>query len=729
MAESRQSRQEETKCKSLFDLRMKLFVLSRRIDSVEDLDCIEKLRFFFKKTIPREQYLAIRSGCELFAVLEQLNVISEDNIEPLRGPLRECCPTYEDCLATSSSFSSKDEFHFNLDNVPVHCREQLEEEYRSCLVRIDNGLARADGSLPQLIYLCPEIPLDSMHKLKSARELFAALEEKVLISCTQLSYLYSRLRVLHRLDLAEEIEGYIFSARQHIVKQRRSSLVRSPSDPGRSTPVSNGIVSQHSLPQDGMANSSQKITKPKQQRKFQATEAKPRGLSHQSKEKPESSPGTSRKVIKNGKHKGVSKHTSQRPIETIDIFNHFAYRCLDHIESYPVIKYVIRSLIVVIFVMRCHEYVVEEESCGRCTALLNLLSSQLTHVGISLYFLYCLLSLNTNQLKKLRFFQVAGKQSYSDVISKVVYQLSSSSERKELEGKSVIESVNFILRKKLMLVLGTSLLLSVVFFSHLQASNVTTFLSSTYSLSVSCVFVTTPAAFLVHCTTGVVFCFYLFEMRVREYCNHISRLAKQDSRLLADCEALSKAILDRWGNFRWVLFAGSVAYLILLVSSIYSGTPFHCHRESVEAHFSEAEWNQIRNTWLFNIMTGVVCHAMVYNCFNFTSGRYIAMIVQAYFFFISISDFNGQKWSILVQIVNAVYPVSILLSFHLLACHNIWNKKRYSSETTNIIAILSNTLTNLKFTVHSLFIVAHVIVVSLAIYSEYQALAYSKISK
>ena len=717
-----------------FDFRLKLFKISRRISDVNE--GVETMKFFFKDVIPRQRYLSITYCWELFAELEASKVISVGNTEKLRVPFESCHQVYDDFIASGSCISAADTFEadFNFDH-HIKCPVDIQEKYNVCLLSVANGLAVGDGSLPQLVYLCPEIPLGDITKFENGREVFETLQRQGLISQSSLSYLYRRLCVIGRLDLAQVITDYVRSMCEVMTKERRQSLTRVNSDPGPTTHEScNGVVPQHSLPSNGITAPRQRDEGPiASEVKQEDGESKAqKGLKQRNKKKiiepaqPNNKPETKATSLQLRKQNAVDVPTELD--ETINIFDHKAYTiisyCLDYFN--PLLVF----LIILIFIVTSYKFYLEEATCGFPTASLNFVSRMLTHVVLPSYFLHHLSVLDNEPLKKLRFLRLAGKTGYRPVVQKVILSLSTLSEKKELQGKVLVEQINCTLNKKLSLVMGTSTLLSVVFFLHilfLGAANFKTFSASSISLSNVCISVITLAAFIVHCTTGTIFCFYLFEMRVREYCSQILRLAgKRKDNLRADVKAVKSAILARWGNFRWVMFAASSVYLSLLLVSVFTATPFHCHGEKVE--FTKLEWNQIRASWTFHVILGFVCHVAVYNYFNFVRGRYIAMMLQVFYFILGFFDPHGPKWAIMIQITNVIYPISSLLSFHILACHNIWNREKHNRRKMNTITVLSEALKSMIFFVHFVFVLLHFVAVAIAIYNEYQTLKYRKVS-
>lgn len=664
-----------------YQFRARLLNAGQKIDVISE--GLDNMKFFFEDLICRERYMAIHSCYELFAELESLKVISTANTDSLRGPMEACSLDYNKLVLSTIRTSSENTFHANLDD---QCSSA--QEYKACLVGISRGLAQADGSLPQLVYLCPEIPLDSMYTLETGCDLFRALDEQDLISPSRLSYLYSRLCILRRFDLAKKIEDYIRSKHKESVGPKPN---RKRKDGKHST--TNGHINSQEDAHDTLSLRSVW---------FELFKLLFTSVFHN--------------------HKQSS--------ERIVIFDHVAYRLVHSLSNY-VVEYFLIFLVVLIGIATVYKFYLEEHTCGVHTATLNLLARMLTHVALPWYFLRRLFSFDNGSLKQLRFLHTAREAKYANIIKKLISQLSTSSEMDELKDKSVIEQVNFILEKKLTIVMTTSLLLSTVFFIQilfLKASNFRTFRASPDYLSNVCTVVVTVASFIVHCTTGVISCLYLFEMRVKEYCSHLIRAAgKQNTQLISDLKAVKKAISSRWGNFRYVMLAASSAYLFMLIVSAFTATPFHCHGEKVE--ISKSEWNQIRATWTFNVTFLFVCHVMVYNYFNFVTWRRISAGLQLFYLGISIFDPYGPKWAIMIQVTNVIYPVASLLSFHLLACLNIWNKERHHTKTLSVIKVLSRALRNSsRFLMHSVFIVAHAIAVVVAVYREYQSLAFNKIS-
>ena len=774
-----------------FRLRIQLLNLSQKLrneDNQRDTE-LDVMKSFFRNRMPAEQYNNITKGYELFAYLEENHLISEDNLQALELPLGECgrggtlerllregesesvgCPLRGGVMADLEVYSPTD-------------TSKVEEPYRQCLARVGNSIATSDGSLAELVYLCPELPLSYLDskKVSNAHELFRHLEQKGLISCWKLSYLYCRLWVLQRKDLCKEVEQYVDKARMRkphiptLAERTSQDFVRSYSYPEGVQPKSNLLKASQvdslpaSLPrlkrQDSITQ--QDNTGPCVGMDREGTEGQGGGrdadvestdgpLVRYPPDDPHAipCPEIDKPVVQQSRVVDVTQNTDQprhrtgtssehkrhllhtrlpdAPGATPDIafLNKKVYKWLQWSLLWNVTYGFLCALIALVAVMMVVKLLLELSICDCGTAVLNLVGRGVTHLVVPTITIHIMVQIAEDpDVGKMRILYTSREAEL--VFEAVIEKLSSHKELEQLTKiSSVTEKVNNLLNSKLSSIMVASLLQSTIFFAELAyigAANFPHFEGLASHVAAVCRLVLIFGAFFIHLVTGVAVCLYLFEMRLREYLARVVDEAhkKQLKSVEQDAKEARKIILKRWSTFQTVMTFLSLTHILLLMYSIWSATPFRCYGDSVT--FNEEELKQVPLSWILWIMISLLCHAGVYNCFGFTTGRVIAVFLQLFSMLLCLMDKTSPKWGLMIQIANVVYPCASLFWIHVLACRSIYVKATLSHSRENCkhkhcILLVYNLLTHVRFLFHAIIAVVIFFVVPIAVYREHTLL-------
>ena len=777
-----------------FRLRVQLLGLSHKLkdeDKQEDTE-LDVIKSFFRNRMPAERYKKITKGYQLFAYLEDKQVISEDNLQALEAPLEACgrSGTLEgllrgvggETIAGGCPLRSGVLANLDMEVYSATDTSKVDGLYRQCLCRVGNGIATSDGSLAELVYLCPELPLNFMTSktVCSAHELFHHLEQKGLICCWKLSYLYCRLSVLERKDLCKEVEQYADKARRLMPritspaqKKRSEHYVRAHSNPEQGegsmptlmkTKVSSlppallrlsrqgNVQQQESFTErDGAAQCAETTTQGSEDEGRRGVDSEVTDgplIDHKpNNDKPVVHPGGGidvtqdrsglqqrNKMLREGERN--SSHTrspdaSSYTAPDITFLNHRVYRCLRSVLLWNVPYGILCAVIVLVAVMMVIKFLVELSVCGCGTAVLNLLGRGMTHVCLPTIILHIMVRIaEDNRMSNMR--MLSCSRESESVLEAVIQKLSSCKELEHLRGmSSVAERVNYVLNSKLSLIMSAALLQSMVMLTqvmYLGAANYPHFMGIASHVAAVCRAVMVVGAFFIHLVTGIAICLYLFEMRVREYLAHIVHMAreKEVDTVEQTAEEAREIILQRWRTFQTVMTFLSVVHTLLLVYSIWSSTPFRCCGDSVT--FNEMELRQVPMSWLLWVIISLLCHTCVYNYYSFTAGRITAVTLQVFSLSLCLLDHTSPKWGLMIQITNVVYPCASLFWICVLACRNVYRKvllslgsvkKDHRMHSTLLWCIL---LTHTRFVFYASLTVVILFIVPIAVYNEYTLL-------
>ena len=772
-----------------FDFRVQLLRLSHKLkdeDKEQDTE-LDVMKSFFKTKMSADVYNKITKGYELFAYLEDKELISQDNLQALVTPLGVCGRTLE-CLfnegrsertAEGCSLELRSDVLANLDMEVYSARDtsKVEGLYRQCLCRVGNGIATSDGSLAELVYLCPELSLSLVRTMSSPSKLFCYLEHQGLISCWKLSYLYCRLSALGRRDLCKEVEQYSDTARLHMpritpsAERRRSKhYVRSRSEPESkggsvSTMMKSNVSSslpasflrrQSNIPQQDSITEQDEDTPRDDMSKQLSEKGGTRGNGEEdcdspfADKKPDSNKPVSRqggvvdtqdksglwqRVQEDKRHLPHPSASSNAAVDgttpDITFFNHKVYRCLRNVLLWNVSYGLFCAVLVLVAAMALVKFLVEFSACGCGTAVLNLLGRGMTHLCFPTIILHIMVKIaEDNRVGKMRILSCSRESE--PIFESVIQKLSSHKEVEHLRRlPSVAERINFLLNSKLSVIMSAALLQSTAFLAQvmiLGAANYPHFTGIASHVAAVSTTVMVIGAFIIHLVTGVAVCLYLFEMRVREYLAYIEHVARKQhvSTVAAAAEEARETILQRWSTFQRVMTFLSVVHTLLLVYSIWSSTPFRCYGDSVK--FNETELKQVPISWLLWIVISLICHTCVYNYYSFTAWRITAVLLQMFSMLLCILDHSSPKWGLMIQISNVVYPCASLFWICVLACHNVYLKAQFSLDGAVSCqrlqsAVLWGTLvTHARFLFYACLALAILCSVPTALYNEYNLL-------
>ena len=775
------------KAMKAFGLRVQLLRLSHKLkdeDKQQDTE-LDVIKSFFKSKMSAEYYNQITRGYQLFAYLEDKHLISQDNLQALEAPLDACgrSGTLE-CLSTTAwdcplELQSGVLANLDMEVYSATDTSKVEDLYQQCLCRVGNGIATSDGSLAELVYLCPEVPLSLVNSktLCSPRQLFHHLEQKGLISCWKLSYLYCRLCVLERRDLCKEVEQYASFARMHkprispsMERKLKKNYVRSHSDPERRdgsvfTLMKNKMASlptsllrlrrQVNIQQEYVTE--QDETTPHDDKREQVSEAGGRRkdgdencdgpLLHKSNSgklashlsgavdaQDRSGQQRDRTAREGESHSAPTSSSDagdRSTTQDITLFNHMVYRYLQNVLLWNVSYGLFCAVLVLVAVMIVIRFLVELSACGCGTAVLNLLGRAMTNVCIPTIILRIMVRMaEDNSASSMRVLSCCRESER--VLDAVIQKLSSRQELENLKGmSSAVERVNSLLNFKLTLIMSAALLQSMTFFVqvlYLGAANYPHFSGIASHVAGVCTAVMVLGIFFIHLVTGVAVCLYLFEMRLQEYLAYIVNTARElhVNTVEESATEARKIIFQRWRTFQTVMTFLSVVHILLLTYSIWSSTPFRCCGDSVT--FNEMELREVPTSWLLWIIISFICHTCVYNYHSFTVARIIAVILQIFSLSFCLLDHTSLKWGLMIQITNVVYPCASLFWICVLACRNVHLSAFFSvsgikkGHRLHGALIWCTVLTDLRFLLHASLALAIVLIVPSAVYNEYTLL-------
>lgn len=777
-----------------FRLRVQLLRLSHKLkeeDKQQDSE-LDVIKSFFRSKMSAEHYNQITKGYQLFAYLEDKQLISRDNLQSLEAPLDACgrSGTLE-CLSRESRSETaacgcplelKSGVLANLDMEVYSATNtsKVENLYQQCLCRVGNGIATSDGSLAELVYLCPEVPLSLVNSktLCSPRQLFNHLEQKGLISCWKLSYLYCRLCVLERRDLCKEVELYADYARMHMPRISPSmerkllkNYVRSHSDPEKRdgsvfTLMKNKVSSlpesllrlrrQSNIQRQDNVTEQDEPT-PRNDKKEDVSEAggrkedggencddplvhKPNSgklalqLNKVTDAKDRSGQQRDRTARTGESHSAPtsSPNTGDRcTTQDITLFNHRVYRYLQNVLLWNVSYGLFCAVLVLVAVMIVIKFLVEFPDCGCGTAVLNLLGRGVTNVCIPTIILHIMVRMaEDNCASRMRVLSCCRESE--NVLDAVIQKLSSRQELENLKGmSSAVARVNFLLNSKLTLIMSAALLQSMTFFVqvlYLGAANYPHTVGIVGHVATVCTAVMILGLFCIHLVTGIAVCQYLFEMRLQEYLAYIVNTAQElrVNTVEESAEEAREIIFQRWRAFQTVMTALAVIHTLLLMFSIWSSTPFRCCDDSVT--FNKMELRQVPTSWLLWIIVSFICHTCVYNYHSFTAGRIMAVLLQMFSLLLCLLDHTSLKWGLMIQITNVVYPCASLFWICVLACRNVYLSVFFSfgsvekGDRLHSAVIWCAVLTDTRFLFHAFLALAIVLTVPSAMYNEYTLL-------
>ena len=596
--------------------RHQLMRVSEQLQSDE----VKALTSLFTSRLPRTKRLRITEGYELFAALEQIKVLTKDKY---RRVLKDVFQTIgrepEASVAEFEKDVMESRKYLSFSESPAigvlvgDSFDQLKDAYSQCLNSLSDNLAREDGSLQKVVYMCPQLPLKELGVIEDGHTLFRKLEEKGLIRCWHLPYLYVCFCAAERHDLCSEVERCSESAKQTLL---RSNPV---GEDVNDSPCTNG------------------------------TRRSPCS----------STTGNRITVFDHKLYSWIEIALSSKVIFGIlamAILLNFLLTLvnvpldLTHCNTYTATHNMLTKLTVYFTIP---SYVIGRVSGNLCTSRKKLQSCKLLNRAWTEEYSRVFERLISHLATDAEHIDLQGARTMEKVNTLLTQKL------------IFVVTVSIVL----------SAVSSIGFFL-LHAVSWYTFSGMTDTLSRCLCLVMILASFATNALVGAVLSLYLFEMRLRHYLLYVIHFAGKKVRPLSeDARQLKKTIDERWWEMNVVLKVASWLYLAVLASSLYFNAPFLCAGGKVIS-FTEEELVELPRWWIFWVFITFIGHFLAYGYWAFIYGRIIALAVVVldllFVLLVRIGSNGYPKWGGLTQIIIVLCPVAVQLSTHYIACVHIW---------------------------------------------------------
>lgn len=665
----------------LLTFRRQLLRLSESLSEDE----VEKMKYIYYNRMPRKTYLRIKEGYQLFTYLEQKELLTTNHYQVVLRNLCSACERDADKEVSDFDRGMRSFLPLRLEaNVDITTEKKasgLEVLFRKCMTEISDSLAREDGSLQKLIYVCPCLRLKDIERLKDGFSFVTSLEKAGVLCCWKLSYLFTMFRMVERFDLCHKLQFYTRLARVHMPTEFSPDLhkpsngyVRSVSEPAR-LPTATCLSTYHTSGVMSSVDTYRSLTQPEAD---SATVVLPAETGE------ESAPST----VPNEPYLNAK----------LSIFEHPVYCCLNSALCFPGVYHVLVSVMVLTCILSFVKFPLEWMHCGPATAIMNLASKLLTHNILPFYVISTLPNITgDNRVKQCRFFSQKPRKEVEEVLTSVVKKLSTGAEWEELVRVQAhpVQKVNSLLRKKLTFVTATSLAQSATFTTSIFliiSANWSTFTgltTDTFARLYCFVMIVTSLVILGSVTLGLSL--YLFEMRVCEYLMYVIHCAskKKAREVVRDAKQVKQVLETRWSGFSKTIVYFTLTYVAILCCSVYFQAPFRCSG-GTELNFSREDVIDIPSSWLCWILVGLLGQLLVCWYRVFVHGRIVAIVVQILFvFFLMYQRLEGQhlKWAGLLQIIHVLYPLAYGLSVFYVNCCHTWTKTMLWSKSVHYVGV------------------------------------------
>lgn len=662
----------------LLAFRHQLMRISEQLPSDE----VTALTSLFTRMLSVKKRLQIKEGYELFAALEQKKVLTKDKYKEVLVDLFQTIGREVDASMTEFEKGMTESRRFlSLSESPAvsvlmeDSYHHLNDAYRRCLSSLSDCLAREDGSLQKVMYMCPQLPLRELDRVKDGHTLFRKLEEKGLIRCWHLPYLYVCFRAADRYDLCNEVE-------------RCSELAKRTLQQSSTTGTTVLAMEDEDVPDSPSTKGAQRLAVPKGNR--------------------------------------------------ISVFDHKLYSWIETALSSKVSFGILAMAILLNCLLTIVNFPLDQSRCNSYTATHNLLTKLTIFGTIPSYVIWRLsgsLCISRKKLQSCKLLNRAWTEEYCKVFERLISHLSSGPEHYDLKDAITVEKVNSILAQKLEFVATISIVLSavsVIGFFLLHVVSWYTFSGMTDTLSRGLCLVMILASFTTSALVGVVLSLYLFEMRVRQYLLYVIHFAGKRVRTLSeDARQLKKALDERWWEVNVALKVVSWFYLAVLVSSLHFNAPFFCAGGKVIS-FTEEELMELPRWWLFWVVLSVVSYLLAYGYWAFIYGRIVALVALVldliFVLLVRVGSNSYPKWAGLTQIIIVLCPVAWQLSTHYIACVHIWLQaylrlKPPRQNSQNLAPVLQVVVRKPLFVMNCVMLLSLVALSVSALWMEYQSLS------
>ena len=708
--------------KRLFTFRRQLLSISESLTKNE----VDSMKFVYRSRMPRKRYFRIEEGYQLFAYLEQKDLLTVSSYHEVLTSLLEVCGRdargiVSDFTRIMRSFLSLN-FEADVDITTEEPGSQLEELYRTCIAKVTGGLAKEDSSLQKLIYVCVCLPLKCVEQTKDGFALIQSLEKRGVLSCWKLSYLFRSLQAAYRHDLCSVLQLYT-----------KKALVATPIHHTRAfaiTPIQRSLYDRSYSSPDRLPSSlgQHPPVKPLYQ-SLKILHCK--GILYQS---PTDHEGALAGPSVAENRSQFATHDSDSKVDfRFSIFDHPTYHIANYIFSFRPVYPLLVSIMLLTCVMTFVKFPVEWIQCGPATAILNLVGRILTHGGIPFYVLSTIPSiLRDSKVKSCRFVSHPNRKDTQEVLTRIVKKLSTDLEWQDLEKVSVcpIQKVNYLLHQKLSYVSITSLVqsttFSVCFFLIISAnwSTFTGLTTDTFARLYCFIMITT--SLLIHGSVTLSVSLYLFEMRMCEYLTYVIHYSskKKAKEVVCDAKQLKQVLENRWKGFSVVFKCFSLAYVVILALSVFLRAPFRC-KGGKEIDFTEDDLTDIPSSWLCWILVSFMAQLLVCWYRVFIHGRIITILVQVFvvaFLIYQRVEGHHPKWVGLLQIVHILYPLAYGLSMYYVVCCHMWTRTSLRTKCGNFLIVCKEVVRNSTFLFNFVLFLLTCSVAVVVLCLEYQSL-------
>ena len=205
----------------LFTFRKHLYWISNQLSSQE----VENLKFMCNDVVPRRQLERLRSGFDLFCVLEGKNFFSPTNIEFLKEILETVGKDHlvKKLLSEGGGRAVAEMHEIGASTMELpgegdqYDPSKLKQEFKRLLLKVGDELMERNVRDIAFFFQDPEsLSLQEIEQLRSASKLFQTLQDQGIIGPTKLRKLRATLDVIGRKDVCKIIDDYQESIPQFV---------------------------------------------------------------------------------------------------------------------------------------------------------------------------------------------------------------------------------------------------------------------------------------------------------------------------------------------------------------------------------------------------------------------------------------------------------------------------------------------------------------------------------
>ena len=196
----------------LFTFRKHLYWISNQLSSQE----VENLKFMCNDMVPRRQLERLRSGFDLFCVLEGKDLISTTKVDFLKEILEIVGKDHlvkklenegggrgiAEIGASNMQLSAESEAQYDAPD--------LKKAFKALLLKVGDELMERNVRDIAFFFQDPEsLSLQDIEQLRSASRLFQKLQDQGIIGPTKLEKLRATLDVIGRKDVCKIVDDYL----------------------------------------------------------------------------------------------------------------------------------------------------------------------------------------------------------------------------------------------------------------------------------------------------------------------------------------------------------------------------------------------------------------------------------------------------------------------------------------------------------------------------------------